>query len=353
VKSKRKRFDKSRFLLAGDASGFTKKGESKMEKMIVGVDLGGTSIKLALLTNDGQFIEKWEVPTDKSDQGIHIPKTITIAIEDKLKEMNKTKDDVAGIGIGAPGSVRLEDGLIFAAVNLGWVNFPLKSVLEKESGIPVIVDNDANIAAVGEMWKGAGNGAKDVVMITLGTGVGGGVIVNGQVAHGISGAAGEIGHITVQTENGVLCNCGKTGCLETISSATGIVRIANETLQSTTKDTILKKKFTENAISTKDVFDAFKDGDEVATDIVNHVMKYLALVLAGVGNTLNPENIIIGGGVSNAGELLLKPLRKYFDEYAFTTVRESTKLSIAQLGNDAGAIGAAYLVKKFITKEIN
>ncbi|MGG0176225.1 ROK family glucokinase [Gottfriedia acidiceleris] len=323
-----------------------------MAKMIVGVDLGGTSIKLALLTNNGEFIDKWEVPTDKSDSGKHIPKTITIAIEEKLKQMDKTKEDIAGIGIGAPGSVRLEDGLIFAAVNLGWVNFPLKEILENESGIPVIVDNDANIAAVGEMWKGAGNGAKDVVMVTLGTGVGGGVIVNGDVAHGISGSAGEIGHITVQLENGVLCNCGKTGCLETISSATGIARIANEKLQNTTKETILKEMSNDSPITAKDVFEAYSNGDEVAEEIVNHVMRYLALVLAGVGNTLNPENIIIGGGVSNAGEMLLKPLKKYFDEFAFTTVRESTKLSIAKLGNDAGAIGAAYLVKKFITNEI-
>ncbi|MES9685714.1 glucokinase [Bacillus sp. AFS001701] len=323
-----------------------------MAKMIVGVDLGGTSIKLALLTNNGEFIDKWEVPTDKSDRGKHIPKTITIAIEEKLKQMAKTKEDIAGIGIGAPGSVRLEDGLIFAAVNLGWVNFPLKEILEKESGIPVIVDNDANIAAVGEMWKGAGNGAKDVVMVTLGTGVGGGVIVNGDVAHGISGSAGEIGHITVQLENGVLCNCGKTGCLETISSATGIARIANEKLQNTTKETVLKEMSNDSPITAKDVFEAYSNGDEVAEEIVNHVMRYLALVLAGVGNTLNPENIIIGGGVSNAGELLLKPLKKYFDEFAFTTVRDSTKLSIAKLGNDAGAIGAAYLVKKFITNEI-
>lgn len=323
-----------------------------MAKMIVGVDLGGTSIKLALLTNNGEFIDKWEVPTDKSDSGKHIPKTITIAIEEKLKQMGKTKEDIAGIGIGAPGSVRLEDGLIFAAVNLGWVNFPLKEILEKESGIPVIVDNDANIAAVGEMWKGAGNGAKDVVMVTLGTGVGGGVIVNGDVAHGISGSAGEIGHITVQLENGVLCNCGKTGCLETISSATGIARIANEKLQNTTKETVLKEMSNSSPITSKDVFEAYSNGDEVAEEIVNHVMRYLALVLAGVGNTLNPENIIIGGGVSNAGELLLKPLKKYFDEFAFTTVRDSTKLSIAKLGNDAGAIGAAYLVKKFITNEI-
>ncbi|MEH7452194.1 ROK family glucokinase [Gottfriedia acidiceleris] len=323
-----------------------------MAKMIVGVDLGGTSIKLALLTNNGEFIDKWEVLTDKSDSGKHIPKTITIAIEEKLKQIDKTKEDIAGIGIGAPGSVRLEDGLIFAAVNLGWVNFPLKEILEKESGIPVIVDNDANIAAVGEMWKGAGNGAKDVVMVTLGTGVGGGVIVNGDVAHGISGSAGEIGHITVQLENGVLCNCGKTGCLETISSATGIARIANEKLQNTTKETVLREMSNGSPITTKHVFEAYSNGDEVAEEIVNHVMRYLALVLAGVGNTLNPENIIIGGGVSNAGELLLKPLKKYFDEFAFTTVRDSTKLSIAKLGNDAGAIGAAYLVKKFITNEI-
>lgn len=352
MKSKNKTIFTIVLFFTGYASGFTVRGRERMEKMIVGVDLGGTTIKLALLTKAGEFIEKWEIPTNKSEKGVHIPKSIADAIETKLAEMNKTKEEIAGIGIGAPGSVRLEDGLIFAAVNLGWENFPLKAELEKEAGIPVIVDNDANIAAVGEMWKGAGNGAKDVVFVTLGTGVGGGVIVNGHVAHGVSGSAGEIGHITVLPENGALCNCGKTGCLETISSATGIVRIANEKLNHSKKDSELRRIALAREITTKDVFEAYSSGDELATEIIDYVMKYLALGLAAVGNTLNPESIVIGGGVSKAGDILLKPLQKYFDTFAFTTVKDSTKLSIAELGNDAGAIGAAYLVKKYILNEI-
>jgi glucokinase len=323
------------------------------KKMIVGVDLGGTTIKLALLTIDGQFIEKWEVVTDTSNNGEKIPHCIASAITEKINSMNESKESIVGIGIGAPGPVRLEDGLIFEAVNLGWKNYPLKEILEKETGIPVVVDNDANVAALGEMWKGAGNGAKDLVMITLGTGVGGGVIVNGLVAHGKGGAGGEIGHITVKPEDGYLCNCGKEGCLETIASATGIARIARDKVKNSKIETKLKNFYENNKLTAKEVFECYSNGDPVALEVVDEVTKYLALGISAVANTLNPEKIVIGGGVSKAGSVLLNPLREKFNQYAFTPVRNSTDISIAELGNDAGALGAAYLVKKFVLKDVN
>ena len=322
-------------------------------KMIIGVDLGGTTIKLALLTIDGQFIEKWEVVTDKSNNGENIPHCIATAITEKINSINISKANIVGIGLGAPGPVRLEDGFVFEAVNLGWENYPLKEILEKETGIPVVVDNDANVAALGEMWKGAGNGAKDLVMITLGTGVGGGVIVNGLVAHGKGGAGGEIGHITVMPENGYPCNCGKEGCLETIASATGIARIAHDKIKNTKIESKLKNYYENNNLTAKEVFENYSNGDQVAIEVVEEVIKYLALGISAVANTLNPEKIVIGGGVSKAGSIFLNPLREKFSQYAFPTVRKSTELSVAELGNDAGALGAAYLVKKFVLKDVN
>ena len=213
-----------------------------MEKCFLGVDLGGTSTKLAFINLYGEIIHKWEIPTDISENGVNITTNIAKAIDAKLAELDGTKSRILGIGMGAPGPVRFQDGSVYEAINLGWHNYPLKDLLEVETSLPVVIDNDANIAALGEMWKGAGQGAKDLVCITLGTGVGGGVIANGQVLHGKSGAAGEIGHITVVTENGAPCNCGKTGCLETVASATGIVRLAKEALANTEGPSLLQQK---------------------------------------------------------------------------------------------------------------
>lgn len=321
-----------------------------MEKWLVGVDLGGTTTKIAFVTCNGEIIKKWEIPTDVSNKGQNITKNIAYAIEDKLSQLGKKKDQIIGIGMGAPGPVNTEIGVIYEAVNLGWSNYPLQEQLAKETGLSVIIENDANIAAVGEMWKGAGEGAKDLVCITLGTGVGGGVIANGSLVQGVSGAAGEIGHITVATENAYKCNCGKTGCLETVASATGIVRVAMEEIENNpTSDlaAILKK---EGSITAKDVATCAQTGDEYALFVLDKVSQYLGLSLANVASVLNPEKIVIGGGVSKAGDILLNNIIKYFQQYAFVRVRESTSLSIATLGNDAGVIGAAWLVKNQFIK---
>lgn len=318
------------------------------EKWVVGIDLGGTAVKLAFLTIDGDLIESWEIPTDNSHQGKNITSDIAKSINEKLTERNHAKDNVLGVGMGAPGPFDYQTGVIFNTVNLGWPdNFPLKETLEKDLGLPVMIDNDANCAALGEMWKGAGEGFSDLVCVTLGTGVGGGIIINENIVQGAKGAAGEIGHITSIIENGAPCNCGKTGCLETVASATGIVRIAKEKLADESKKGLLQKILQDNgSITAKDVFESADKGDAVANEVVSFVAFHLGLVLANIANTINPQKIVLGGGVSKAGSILLNPVKETFIKHSFRSVGESTTIDLATLGNAAGVIGAAWLAKK-------
>ncbi|WP_110111331.1 ROK family glucokinase [Bacillus sp. CGMCC 1.16541] len=316
------------------------------EKWLVGVDLGGTTIKMAFINHYGEIIHKWEINTDISEQGRNIPTDIAKSIDKTVTELGRDKSQLVGIGIGAPGPVNFANGSIEVAVNLGWEKFPIKDILEVEAGLPVVVDNDANIAAIGEMWKGAGDGAKDLLCVTLGTGVGGGVIANGEIVHGVNGAAGEIGHITSIPEGGASCNCGKTGCLETIASATGVVRLAMEEVANTTIASALRDEYTQTGLMTaKMIFDAARENDELAVKVVDKLAFHLGLALANSANALNPEKIVLGGGVSRAGDVLLKPVRVYFDRFAFPRVAQGVELTIATLGNDAGVIGGAWLVK--------
>jgi glucokinase len=320
------------------------------EKWLIGVDLGGTTTKLAFINAYGEILHKWEIPTDTSNEGKNITLNIAKSIDQKLEELGYPKNQVMGIGMGAPGPVDLATGVIFEAVNLGWRQpYPLKDLLEVETSLPAVIDNDANCAALGEMWKGAGNGAKDIVCVTLGTGVGGGVITNGDIVHGVSGAAGEIGHITSLAEGGAPCNCGKTGCLESIASATGIVRLAQEMLDKNNASGELAKIYKETGIVTaKDVFDAARRDDNAALIVIKTVALHLGIALANIANTLNPEKIVLGGGVSRAGGVLLDPVKEQFLKNSFPRVAQSTEISIATLGNDAGVIGAAWLVKNKI-----
>lgn len=321
------------------------------EKWIVGVDLGGTTTKLAFINMNGEILNKWEIPTDNSERGKNITINIAKTINQKLVELGESKEKLLGIGMGAPGPVRYKTGVILNAVNLGWEdNFPLRDRLEEETSLVSFIENDANCAALGEMWKGAGEGAKDLVCVTLGTGVGGGVITNGEMVQGFSGAGGEIGHVTAIPIGGARCNCGKKGCLETIASATGIVRLANEELTKAENSELMELKNKNGLITAKDVFDCARDGDSLALKIIEEVSFYLGFVLAGIANTLNPEKIILGGGVSKAGDILIKSVKEKFNEFAFTPVRNSTDITLATLGNNAGVIGAAWLVKKNMAK---
>lgn len=315
-------------------------------KWLVGIDLGGTTIKMAFITTEGDIAHKWEIPTDLSNNGENITTNIATAIQKKLQDLKETKEVLAGIGMGAPGPVQMETGMIYEAVNIGWKAYPLKKNLEEATGLPAFVDNDANIAALGEMWKGAGEGAANVVVVTLGTGVGGGIISNGQVIHGVNGAGGEIGHITSMPVNGSPCNCGKMGCLETIASATGIVRQVLAIIDNYPDSLLFLKR--NEGFTAKDVFDAARLNDELATQVIDQTAFHLGLALANLANGVNPEKIVLGGGVSRAGDILLVPVNEYFRKYAFPRVAIGADLSIATLGNDAGIVGGAWLVKSNI-----
>lgn len=317
------------------------------EKWLVGVDIGGTTIKSAFIDQEGKIIHKWEIPTNKNNKGYYIPSNIAKSINQTLSELGQSKNKIIGIGVGAPGPVDYKTGSIDVAVNLGWENLPLRDLLQDLTSLPVIVDNDANIAAMGEMWKGAGKESRNLLFVTLGTGIGGGIIINGEIIHGISGAGGEIGHITSIIDGGSPCNCGKTGCIETIASATGIVRLVTEELSSTHMPSKLRDLYNiDYPLSSELVFNLAGKGDELANKVIDKVTLYLGLALAHLTNGLNPEKIIIGGGVSKAGELLLLPLKEHFERFIFPRSIKGLELAIATLGNEAGVIGGAWLVKE-------
>ncbi|GAF66264.1 aspartate ammonia-lyase [Bacillus sp. TS-2] len=316
-------------------------------KWLVGVDIGGTTIKIAFVSETGELIKNWEIPTNTSDKGVFITKEIADSIDTEVRQLQETKEKLLAIGLGAPGFIEMETGFIYEAVNIGWKNYHLKKDLETITQLPVIIDNDANVAALGEMWKGAGDGAKDLLCVTLGTGVGGGVISNGQIIHGENGMGGEIGHITSIVEGGAPCNCGRTGCIETIASATGIMRIAQEGLLHHPESRLQAIAIREGVLTAKDVFEAALLGDVYAEQIVEKVTFHLGLVIASIANTINPKVIVIGGGVSKAGEQLLKPLRTHFNRFTLKRVSEAADFRIATLGNDAGVIGAAWLAKEY------
>ncbi|OLO26931.1 glucokinase [Alkalihalophilus pseudofirmus] len=309
-------------------------------KWFVGVDLGGTTIKLAFVDPYGDIIFKGEVPTNTTNGGTNITTDIAKWIDQALEHLGVSKDRLHSIGMGAPGFINMETGYIYQAVNIGWKDFHLKDRLEMDTSLPVTIDNDANIAALGEMWRGAGNGAKNLLCVTLGTGVGGGVIVNGSIVHGVNGMAGEIGHITAIPKGGFPCNCGKAGCLETISSATGISRIAKEFVSDFPNSLLANGN-----INAKMVFEAAEKNDECALKVIDHITYYLGFALANLANSLNPEKIVIGGGVSKAGETLLKPLENHFQLFVLPRVAQSVSIVPATLGNDAGVIGGAWLAK--------
>ena len=287
---------------------------------------------------EGTVLEKWEIPTRKEDNGSHILSDIAEAILAKMDEKNISKGDVIGVGIGAPGPID-DAGVMYGAANLGWGTFNINEVFGGMLGLNVKAGNDANVAALGEMWRGGGQGYKDMVLVTLGTGVGGGIIVNGKILTGSIGAGGEIGHIHIVDGEEDACGCGNHGCLEQYASATGIVRIANRKLASCTDDSVLRSQ----EISAKTVFDAVKAGDKVACDIAEEFGQYLGKGLAAIAAVVNPEAFVIGGGVSKAGEVLLGYVQKYFDEYAFSKTKNAV-FKLAELGNDAGIYGAAKLI---------
>ena len=307
-------------------------------KYVFGVDIGGTTVKLGFFDTEGNILEKWEIPTRKDLGGKYILPDIAESITDKLMEKGITKEEVVGVGVGVPGPVDA-DGVVFKAVNLGWDIFSVSNTLGDLINLPVKAGNDANVAALGEMWKGGGKGHDDLVAVTLGTGVGGGIIVQGKLLAGATGAGGEIGHIHVEDNEEDRCGCGKKGCLEQYGSATGIVRIANRVLAATDEASVLR----EGELTAKAVCDAAKAKDAVAIKVMEQFGAYLGRGLAAIACVVNPEVFVIGGGVSKAGEMLFDYIRPHYEKYVFHGSK-NTKFALATLGNDAGIVGAARLV---------
>lgn len=309
-----------------------------MGKYCFGVDIGGTTIKMGLFTAEGELLDKWEIPTRRENGGEKVPQDIADAIAGKCAEKNIEKADITGVGIGVPGPVR-SDGTVMKCANLGWGIFNVNEKMSELTGLKCQALNDANAAALGELWRGSGKGFKNLVFITLGTGVGGGIVIDGKIIAGIHGGGGEIGHIVVNPKEDAICGCGGHGHLEQYASATGIVRLAKKGLENKAVETVLRGK--EN-LTCKDIFDAAKNGDAFANELVDTMCSYLALALSGVAATCDPEAYVIGGGVSKAGDIITDTVKKHFYSNNMNVLTQS-EFRLASLGNDAGIYGAAYM----------
>ena len=308
-------------------------------KKCFGIDLGGTTVKLGLFEENGAVLEKWEIPTRTEENGKYILEDIGKTLLDKMAERGLSREEIVGAGVGIPGPV-MPDGHVSFCVNLGWrdVN-PGKVLSEMLGGIPVYGGNDANVAALGEQWQGGGMGHNSIAAITLGTGLGCGIIMDGKIVSGNKGMAGELGHVTVNREETEMCNCGNKGCLELYSCATGIVRLAKRHLAASGEASVLRKLET---ITAKDVVDAAKAGDALADGVLEESMDWLAQGLAFVSYVVDPEVFVVGGGVSKAGDFLLDKLRRHYARF-MVMAAEKPEIKLATLGNDAGIYGAARL----------
>lgn len=309
-----------------------------MARYCFGADIGGTTVKLGLFDEDGIVLDKWEIPTHTENGGAAILPDLAASIQKKIAEKKLNREDIAGIGVGVPGPVNAE-GVVPHTANLGWGYKEVTQELSELTGLPSKAGNDANVAALGEMWVGGAKGHKDVLLLTLGTGVGGGIIIDGKILTGSHGAGGEVGHIHMNDQEEDCCGCGNKGCLEQYASATGIARLCREVLAETDEPSVLR----EAEASAKAVFDALKQGDALAERVVERFAKYLGTACAVITAVLDPEIIVIGGGVSKAGEILLDYVRKYYKVCAFKSSRE-TPFALATLGNDAGIYGCAKLI---------
>lgn len=305
-----------------------------MASYYIGVDVGGTTVKMGIFSSAGELLEKWEIPTDTGNHGSRILPDIAASIEEKRAAR---KGNIAGIGIGIPGPIT-EDGVVLKCANLGWDVFSVKDKMTELIGVSkVAVGNDANVAALGEMWQGGGKGYDSIVMVTLGTGCGGGIIYKGKVLNGTHGAGGEIGHIKVENEETRVCGCGNRGCLEQYVAADGIVHMAKEHMP---EDSVLSDR---QDISPKDVFDGAKAGDPYCKTVVDRFGTYLGRALSDVSHVIDPEAFVIGGGISAAGQIILDVVQKHYVDNAMYALEE-TEFRLAELGNDAGIYGAVHMV---------
>lgn len=304
-----------------------------------GVDLGGTTVKIAFFDKTGTMLDKWEIPTVTADNGAQILPDIAASVLSYLSKQNISKEQIIGIGIGVPGPVD-DDGNVNRCTNLGWGVFNIHQALGELTGLAIKAGNDANVAALGEAWKGGAVGCDNMVLATFGTGVGGGIVVNGKPINGVHGAAGEIGHLTLERDETEMCTCGKYGCAEQYCSATGIVRLAKKHLALDEQPSILR---TIEPLTCKDVFDAGNQKDALALEVLEKVYAYMGQFLASVCCVTDPDVVVLGGGVSKAGQPLLEGAKRYFDKYIFHA-SASIRFALAMLGNDAGAYGAFKLI---------
>lgn len=311
-----------------------------MANYIYGIDIGGTTVKMGLFDAEGEMLDKWEIVTRKEDQGSQILPDIAQSIKEKNEEKGIVLEDILGIGMGVPGPVT-EDGVVLKCANLGWGILSVAEEVQKLTGIATVkVGNDANVAALGEQWKGGGRGFNSIVMVTLGTGVGGGIVMNGKIVTGSRGAAGEIGHITLNLNETRVCGCGKKGCLEQYASATGVMRAARERVANTDEPSMLRDY---DEISGKEIFDAYKAGDAMATEVVEEFAEYLGLGLANVAQVMDPEAFVIGGGLSKNGPVVAEITRNCYEKHVMFALKEK-EFRLAELGNDAGMYGAVRMV---------
>ncbi len=300
-----------------------------------GIDVGGTTVKLAFFDEWGTMLHSWEIPTVTENGGSRILPDIAAAVLIHLQQSELEREDVIGIGIGVPGPVDSK-GVVNRCVNLGWGVFNIAAELSRLTGLPVKAGNDANVAAMGEYWKGGGAGYESMVMATLGTGVGGGIVLGGQPVCGAHGSGGEIGHLVMDPKESESCGCGKHGCAEQYCSATGLSRIARRHLADSQEASVLREVENPGA---KEVFDAAKAEDPLARRILEEYFDYLGQFMGSICSVLDPEVVVLGGGVSKAGTALLEGVEPYFQKYVFHAASQG-KLAIARLGNDAGAYGA-------------
>ncbi len=308
------------------------------KKYCFGIDVGGTTVKCGLFSTEGIVLDKWEIPTRTEENGKYILPDVAEAVLAKITEKGIDKAEVAGIGIGVPGPVN-DKGEVPVAVNIHWGHVDVVGTMEELTGIHTMAGNDANVAALGELWKGGAVGYHSMILVTLGTGVGGGIIINDKIVAGSNGAGGEIGHAHVEDSITEPCNCGNCGCLEQVASATGIVYLAKQELAASDEASLLRGK----EVTAKAVFDAVKAGDDLADRVAERFGKYLGKALSVFACVCDPEVIVIGGGVSKAGTIVLDYIQKYYRQYAFPTCKNCT-FALATLGNDAGIYGAARMV---------
>jgi glucokinase len=310
-----------------------------MEKVCFGIDIGGTAVKVGLFNTEGKLLDKWDFATKRTENGKDILKDSANFIKAKIDELGLVKENIVGIGVGIPGPIR-DNGEVLELPNLGLGQFNIEEELGSLTGLKVKGGNDANVAALGEQWMGSGKGYRSMVLVTLGTGVGGGVIINGSILAGSNGAAGEIGHIFVNEEETGKCGCGKTGCLEQYASATGIVRLAKNLLKESQEASTLRDIL---ELSAKDVFDCAKAGDKLALLVVDKACRYLGVAMAQIAQVIDPEAFIIGGGVSKAGEIITETTKKHYNMHVMNSLKNK-EFKLAILGNDAGIYGAAKLI---------